>query len=136
MTRKEDVRRRLAGGGAVSIAIAGLLVLAVGTPTAPTEVLPFAWLVVSGAALLAAGRLERLPLGVVAVGWPRVAAVGLAMLSIGSSTLGFGRLFTASDIFGLAQAALALFTALLLALAALECLLGGVGLDGEAFLVE
>ncbi|AFZ73298.1 hypothetical protein [Natronobacterium gregoryi] len=136
MSDKERVRRRLVGGGVVTLVMVGLLAILTGVPTRGVDLLPFAWLAAGGVALLLAGRYERLPLGVVPVGWPRVAAVGLAILAVGSSTLGFLQLLANPSMLGLLQVGLALFVALLLAFGALECLLGGVGLDEETFVVE
>ena len=136
VTDKENVRRRLVGGGVVSLVILAILLLVVGTPTTVAAAAPFAWLAVGGLALLLAGQLERLPLGVVTVGWPRVAGVGLAVLALGSSVIGFGQLLVVPGVWGLLQATLAVLVGLLLAFGALECLLGGVGLDEETFAVE
>lgn len=136
MTDKESVRRRLVGGGVVSMAMAAVLVLVVGAPATLAEALPFAWLAGGGLALFAAGWRERLSLGVATVGWPRVAALGLAILAAGSSTIGFGLLLTGSGALSVLQGLLGLFVALLLAFGALECLLGGVAIDEHAFVVE
>ncbi|SDR15097.1 hypothetical protein [Natronobacterium texcoconense] len=136
MSDKEEVRSRLVGGGVVTLVIVGLLAVLIGVPTRGAELLPLAWLGGGGLALLLAGRYERLPLGVVTVGWPRVAAVGLGILAVGSSTFGFLQLLANPSMLGLLQVGLALFVALLLAFGALECWLGGVGLDEETFVVE
>lgn len=136
MSDKESVRSRLVGSGVVTLVLVGLLVLVAGVPTRAPEQFLIAWLAVGGIALLLAGRYERLSLGVASVGWPRVAAVGLAILAVGSSTIGFLQLLAAPSTLGLLQATLALFVGLLLAFGTLECLLGGVGLDEETFVVE
>lgn len=136
MTTKRSLRRRFVGGGVVSVLLAVVLVALSEGATTPAAVVPIAWLVAGGGALLVAGRTERLPLGVTTVGWPRVAAVGLAVLSIGSSTIGFLQFLTGPAGFGWLTGTITLVVALLLALATLECWLGGVGLDEEAFAVE
>ncbi|WP_049927708.1 hypothetical protein [Halopiger goleimassiliensis] len=136
MTDKESVRRRLVGGGVVSIGMLALLLVVVGAPATVPEAIPFAWFGVGGLALLVAGRRERVSLGGTSVGWPRVAGVGLAVLALGSSVLGFAYLLVAPDAWSLLRAALALLVGLLLSFGALECLLGGVGLDEETFAVE
>ncbi|OVE85310.1 hypothetical protein [Natronolimnobius baerhuensis] len=135
MTDKAAFRRRLLGGGLLSLVMAVGLAVAL-EPTTPTAWLPVAWIGIGGLALLTAAGLERLPLGVVTIGWPRVAAVGLGILALGSSTFGFVQLLTEASSLSLIYAGFALVAALALAIVTLECLLGGVGLDEETFAVE
>lgn len=136
MTDKDTLRRRFLGGGLLSLVVAGVLVFVLGVPADPVAWLPIAWLVVGGAALLVAGARERLPLGVTTVGWPRVAAFGLGVLAIGSSTFGFLHFLEGGGALGLLNAGVAIVLAMVLALVALECWLGGVGIDEDAFVVE
>ncbi|MEY7848779.1 hypothetical protein AB7C87_06190 [Natrarchaeobius sp. A-rgal3] len=136
MTDTEDVRRRLVGGGAISAGGVVILVVLAGVPTTPAEAIPVVWIGVGGVLLVLSGRLERLSLGVTTVGWPRVGAVGLAILAVGSSTVGFVQLLEASGWFGLLNAVFALGVALILAFGALECWFGGLQIDEDAFAVE
>ena len=134
MTTKQSLRRRFLGGGVASLATAVVLVV-LGDSTA-VSLLPAAWLAVGGGALLVAGRRERVSLGAATVSWPRIGAFGLAIIALGSSTLGFLQLLEGPDGWGWLTAGIALVVSLLLAFVALECWLGGVGLDEEAFAVE
>ena len=136
MTDKRSLRRRFVGGGVVSLLMAGVLVALSGSPTNPAALFPVAWLVAGGGALLLAGRRERVPLGVGTATWPRVGAFGLALLALGSSTIGFLQLLEGPAGLGWLNAAVPIVVSLLLAFVALECWLGGVGLDEEAFVVE
>lgn len=104
MTDKAAFRRRLLGGGLLSLVMAVGLAVAL-EPTTPTAWLPVAWIGIGGLALLTAAGLERLPLGVVTIGWPRVAAVGLGILALGSSTFGFVQLLTEASSLSLIYAA-------------------------------
>ncbi|NGM68122.1 hypothetical protein G6M89_03695 [Natronolimnobius sp. AArcel1] len=135
MTEKDAFRRRLLGGGLLSLVLAGGLALSL-EPTELLTWLPTAWIGTGGLALLIAASVERLPLGVTTIGWPRIAAVGLAILALGSSTFGFVQLLTGASSLSLVYAGFALVAALALSIVTLECLLGGVGLDGETFAVE
>ncbi|MWV38322.1 hypothetical protein [Natrialba sp. INN-245] len=136
MTDTEDVRRRLVGGGVIAAGSVVVLVVLAGIPTTLAEAVPVVWIAVGGGMLILAGRLERLSLGVTAVGWPRIGAVGLAILALGSSTVGFVQLLEASGWGGLLNAVFALGVALILAFGALECWFGGLQIDEDAFVVE
>ncbi|THE63933.1 hypothetical protein D8Y22_15910 [Salinadaptatus halalkaliphilus] len=136
MHSRDRIRRTLAGGGALTLAMVVVLLAIADVPTAPAQLLPIAWFGVGGALVILAGRRDRLSLGTVRVGWPRVAAVGLALLAIGSSTLGFVQLLVGTGGWGLAQAAISLLVSFVLAVGALECLLGGVAIDEDAFDIE
>ncbi len=108
MSTKQSVRRRFLGGGFVSLAIAGGLFVAFGAPTQLEDLLLLSWLAIGGLALVVAAAVERLPLGVVSVSWPRIGAVGLAVLALGSSTVGFVQLLEVSGWVGLLNAVFAL----------------------------
>lgn len=129
------LQRRFLGGGLVTLAVAvGLPVL--GGLTTAIDLFLVSWLAVGGVFLVVAGTQNRVPLGIATVGWPRIAAVGLAVLSLGSSSFGFMQLLTSPSGWGLLNAGLALLASLVLALATLECVLGGVQLDEELFSVD
>lgn len=130
-----SLRRRLGVCGGVTLAVvAGLFAL--GGPTTTIDLFLIGWLAFGGLALLVVGVRDRLALGVTTVGWPRIAAVGLAVLSVAASSVGFLQLLTAPGGWGILTACLALGTSLILAFGALECGLGGVQLDEELFTVE
>ncbi|RQH01926.1 hypothetical protein [Natrarchaeobius oligotrophus] len=134
--RKETIRHGFAAAGFVTILLAaGIVVLSGGLPASGTAWL-IGWFVAAGLALLVAGLRERLPLGVTTVGWPRVAAVGLALLAIGSSTVGFATLLSGPSGFGLVNVAVTLFVAVYVGFVALECWFGGVRMDENTFAVE
>ncbi|ELZ01548.1 hypothetical protein C482_07229 [Natrialba chahannaoensis JCM 10990] len=131
----ETLQRRLLGGGLVALLVAaGLLTLDGAGATLNQFIV--GWLAAGGALLVVAGLQTRFPLGVVTLGWPKLAAAGLAILSIGSSTVGFLQLFVAPVGWGLLNGILAVLAALVLALGALECWLGGVLLDEDLFAVD
>ncbi|RQG91023.1 hypothetical protein [Natrarchaeobius chitinivorans] len=134
--RKDTVRRGFAAAGFVTILLAGGIVVFWGGLSAPGAAWQIGWLVIVGLTLFAAGVRERLPLGVRTVGWPRVAAVGLALLAVGSSTVGFATLLSGPSGFGLLTAAVTLFVAVYGGLFALECWFGGLRMDEETFAVE
>lgn len=134
--RKNTVRRRFAGGGAVTLLLAGVLAVLFGGPTTPVALAVLGWLAIAGSALLVAGVRERISLGATTVGWPRVAAFGLATLALGSTTLGFARLFGGGGGWALLNGLVLLLVGLVLVRVALECWLGGVRTDEETFAVE
>ncbi|RQG86913.1 hypothetical protein EA462_14735 [Natrarchaeobius halalkaliphilus] len=134
--RKETVRHGFAVAGVVTGLLAGGLVVLSGGLETTGERAMILWLAVAGGALFVAGVRERFPLGVVTVGWPRVAAFGLALLALGSSVIGFTQLFTGPSGLGILNVVVALFVAMYVGVVALECLLGGVRMDEETFVVE
>ncbi|ADD04847.1 uncharacterized protein Nmag_1267 [Natrialba magadii ATCC 43099] len=131
----ETLQRRLLGGGLVALLVAASLLTLDGAGATLNQFI-VGWLAAGGALLVVAGLQNRFPLGVATLGWPKLAAAGLAILSIGSSTVGFLQLFVAPAGLGLLNGILAVLAALVLALGALECWLGGVLLDEELFAVE
>lgn len=128
--RKDRLRRGFLGVGVVTLVLAlGIVVLA--GPTPVTAAL-FGWLAVGGCLLVAAGSRER----IAGVGWPRIGAVGLAVLALGSTTLGFTQLLAGAGGWTLLNGVVMLFVGLALVLFALECWLGGAGMDPETFAVD
>ncbi|MFP8951591.1 hypothetical protein ACLI4Z_01285 [Natrialbaceae archaeon A-arb3/5] len=133
MSDTSGIRGNLVGGGVVTLGMVVVLIGATGVPTGAADLLPVVWFTVGGVLLLAAGRLDRFPLGVTSVGWPRTAAVGLAILAAGSSALGFLQLMIGTDGWDFVQAGMSLVLSLFLAIGALECWHGGIALDEDAF---
>ncbi|WP_293027791.1 hypothetical protein [Natronococcus sp.] len=132
--RKESVKRGFAVAGAVTLLLAvGIVVLA---GTTPVTLLLFAWFATAGGLLLVAGVRERISLGDTGVGWPRIGAVGLATLALGSTTLGFTQLLAGAGGWTLLNGVVMLFVGFALVLFALECWLGGAGMDPETFAVD
>ncbi|MFD1563407.1 hypothetical protein ACFR99_07590 [Haloarchaeobius amylolyticus] len=133
---KAVVRRGFAGGGAATLLLAGLF--AVGGGTEPMTLLLAGWLAVVGLSLLLAGRRERLTVGGRTVGWPRVAAVGICVLAVGSGVFGLSRLrqFAVGSTTWLLTGLVTLFVLGYLAWFALECWRGGWQLDDAMFAVE
>ncbi|OIB58294.1 hypothetical protein [Natrialba sp. SSL1] len=129
------LQRRLLGGGLVALLVAAGLLTLDGAGDTLTQFI-MGWLAAGGALLVIAGLQSRFPLGVATLGWPKLAAAGLAILSVGSSTVGFLQLIVAPVGWGLLNGILAVLAALVLALGALECWLGGVLLDEELFAVD
>ena len=137
MTRlKPIVRRGFAGGGVATLLLAGLF--AVGGGTEPTTLLLAGWLAAVGLSLLLAGRRERVTVGGRTIGWPRVAAVGIGLLAVGSSAFGLSRLrrFAVGETMWLLTGLVTLFVLGYLAWFALECWRGGWQLDDAMFAVE
>jgi len=133
---KAVVRRGFAGGGAATLLLAVLF--AVGGGTEPTTLLLAGWLAVVGLSLLLAGRRERLTVAGRTLGWPRVAAVGIGILAIGSGAFGLSRLrqFAVGSTMWLLTSLITIFVLGYLAWFALECWRGGWLLDDAMFTVE
>ncbi|SIS12286.1 hypothetical protein [Natronorubrum thiooxidans] len=134
---KRIVRRGLAGGGLVTLLLAASF-LVLGEPTQPTTVALMAWLVVVGAAMLAAGNRERVSIGSVTVSWPRVAAVAIALLAVGWTTISAVSLLEGDGITGLGSLE-AVLTAMVVgyfAWFARECWVGGALLAADTFAVD
>jgi hypothetical protein len=132
--RKETIRRGFAGAGFVTVLLAvGFVVFAGVTPLSAFMA---GWLGIGGALLALAGVRERVSLGGSSVGWPKVGAVGLAALALGSTTIGFTQLLTGTGVWQLANGVVMLFVGLYLVFVALECWLGGVRMGPETFAVE
>ncbi|WP_394739144.1 hypothetical protein [Natronococcus roseus] len=128
--RKDRLRRGFLGVGVVTLVLAvGIVVLA--GPTPVTAAL-FGWLAIGGCLLVAAAVRERLA----GVGWPRIASVGLAVLALGATTLGFVQLLAGAGGWTLLNGILMLVVGLVLVLLTLECWLGGVGIAPETFAVD
>ncbi|ELY65760.1 hypothetical protein [Natronococcus jeotgali] len=128
--RKDRLRRGFLGVGVVTLVLAvGIVVLA---GTTPVTAALFGWLAVGGGLLIVAGVRERLG----SVGWPRIGAVGLAVLALGATTLGFTQLLAGAGGWTLLNGLVMLVVGLALVLLALECWLGGVGISAETFAVE
>ncbi|MFC4439300.1 MULTISPECIES: hypothetical protein [Natrialbaceae] len=132
--RKETVRHGFTGAGIVTMLLAVGLV-AFGGVTPVTGFLA-GWLAIVGTLLFVAGVRERVSVGGATVGWPRIGAVGMAALALGSTTLGFAQLLTGSGGWQLFNGIAMLFVGLYLVWVALECWLGGVRMDQETFAVE
>jgi hypothetical protein len=132
--QKETVRRGFVGAGVVTALLAVGFVIFAGTTPIATAM--FGWLATVGVLLFAAGVRERVSLGGATVGWPRIGAVGMAILALGSTTLGFVQLLDVPGGWRLFNGVAMLFVGFVLVLFALECWLGGVGMDSETFAVE
>ncbi|MDG5819173.1 hypothetical protein [Natronococcus sp. A-GB7] len=128
--RKDRLRRGFLGVGVVTLVLA-LGIVALAGPTPVTAAL-FGWLAVGGCLLVAAAVSERLA----GVGWPRIGAVGLAVLALGATTLGFVQLLAGAGGWTLLNGLVMLIVGLVLVLLTLECWLGGVGMDPETFAVD
>ncbi len=133
---KAVARRGFAGGGVATLLLAGLF--AVGGGTEPSTLLLAGWLTVVGLSLLLAGTRERLTVGSRTLGWPRVAAIGISVLAVGSSAFGLSRLgqFAVGSTTWLLTGLVTLFVLGYLAWFALECWRGGWHLDDAMFAVE
>lgn len=132
--RKETVRHGFAGAGLVTVLLAiGLVVFGGVTPV--TGLLA-GWLAIVGTLLFVAGVRERVSVGGVTVDWPRIGAVGMAALALGSTTLGFAQLLSGPGGWQSFNGIATLFVGLYLVWVALECWLGGVRMDPETFAVE
>lgn len=132
--RKETVRHGFAGAGFVTVLLAvGFAVFAGLTPFSLGMI---GWLAAAGVLLFVAGVRERLSVGGATVGWPKLGAVGMALLALGSITLGFVQLLDLPGGWRLFNGVAMLFVGFVLVLFALECWLGGVGMDSETFVVD
>ncbi|MFA9417075.1 hypothetical protein [Natrinema sp. HArc-T2] len=133
---KAVVRRGFAGGGGAALLLAALF--AIGGGTESTTLLLAGWLAVVGLSLLLAGRRERLTVGGRTLGWPRVAAIGIGVLAVGSGAFGLSRLrqFAVGSTTWLLTGLLTIFVLGYLAWFALECWRGGWHLDDAMFAVE
>ncbi|QFU81554.1 hypothetical protein [Natronorubrum aibiense] len=131
------VRRGLAGGGLVTLLLAASF-LVLGESTQLTTVVLVAWLVVVGAAMLAAGTRERVTVGSRTLEWPRVAAVAITMLAVGWATISAVSLLEGDGITGLGtlEAVVTVFVVGYFAWFARECWVGGALLDDETFAVD
>lgn len=128
--RKDRLRRGFLGVGVVTLVLAlGIVVLA---GTTPVTAALFGWLALGGCLLVAAAVRER----IASVGWPRIGAVGLAVLALGATTLGFVQLLAGAGGWTLLNGILMLIVGLVLVLLTLECWLGGVGIASETFAVD
>ncbi|SER16407.1 hypothetical protein [Natrinema salaciae] len=134
---KTIVRHGFAGSGAATLVLAGLFVVNGGLQALET-LLVIGWLIVVGVTLLLAGTRERLAVGGRAVGWPRVAAIGVGILGIGCAGFGLSQLRTLEVASGawLLTAALTVFVVGYVTWFARECWTGGRQLDEEMFAVE
>ncbi|MDF9744559.1 hypothetical protein [Natrinema salsiterrestre] len=134
---KPVVRRGFAGGGVATLLLAGLFVISGGFRSSTTLVL-IGWLTAVGIALLLAGTRERVVVGGRTVGWPRLAAVGIGILAVGSGGFGLSQLrgFAVASGPWLLTVAGTIFVLAYFAWFALECWTGGRYLDDEMFAVE
>ncbi|QCS41462.1 hypothetical protein [Natrinema versiforme] len=134
---KAVVRRGFTGGGVATLLLAGLFVVG-GDPSGASTLLLAGWLAVVGVALLLAGTRERLVVAGRPVGWPRVAAVGIGALAVGTGVFGITQLRSLEVASGpwLLTVAITVFAMGYLAWFARECWTGGRRLDGEMFAVE
>lgn len=135
--RKRLVRRGLAGGGFVTLLLAAAFV-ALDPVTTPATIGVVAWLALVGAALLVAGRRERVDVGSRTVGWPRLAAVAIALLALGWGTISVVALLEGDGITGLGSLELVLTAGMVAYFAwfARECWLGGELIPEETFVLE
>ncbi|WP_226480473.1 hypothetical protein [Natrinema amylolyticum] len=133
---KTVVRNGFTGGGAATLLLAGLFV-AGGDPNGAATLLLAGWLAVVGVALLLAGTRERVVVAGRPVGWPRVAAVGIGTLAVGTGVFGVTRLRSLEVASGpwLLTAAITVFAMGYLSWFARECWTGGRQLDDELFAV-
>lgn len=134
---KTVLRHGFVGGGVATLLLAGLFVFA-GDPTGPVMPVLAGWLAVVGFALLLAGTRERVTVAGRTVGWPRVAAGGIAVLGIGAAGFGVAQLRSLETASGpwLLAVAVTVFGIGYVAWFALECWAGGRRLDEEMFAVE
>ena len=137
---KTVVRRGFAGGGAATLLLAVLFAVGSGGRDGrePTTLLLAGWLAAVGLSLLLAGRRERLTVGGRPLGWPRVAAVGISVLAVGSGVFGLSRLsqFAVGNTRWLLTGLVTVFVLGYLVWFALECWRGGWQLDEAMFAVE
>lgn len=134
---KAVVRRGFAGGGFATLLLAGLFLVG-GDFAAPSTLLLTGWLAAVGVVLVLAGTRERLSVGGRTVGWPRVAAVGIAILAVGCGAFGLSQLrqFEVASAAWLLTAVMTVFALGYFAWFASECWTGGRRLDDELFTVE
>jgi hypothetical protein len=134
---KTVVRHGFTGGGVATLLLAGLFVVS-GDFQDPVTLFLIGWLAAVGVVLVLAGTRERLRLGSQAVGWPRLAAVGIAILAVGCGGFGLSQLrnFAVASGPWLLTVAGTVFVLAYFAWFALECWAGGWQLDEEMFAVE
>ena len=137
-SKKAVVRHGLAGGGFVTLLLAGTLVVALGVPTTPSMLGVVSWLVLVGATMLVAGRREHIRIGSRTVGWPRVAAVAIVMIAVGWGAISLGSLLAGDGITGLGPVEAILTVGMVgyFAWFARECWVGGARIDAETFAVD
>ncbi|WP_436345337.1 hypothetical protein [Natronorubrum sp. FCH18a] len=136
--KKTVVRHGLAGGGFVTLLLAGMFVVALGVPTTLSMLGVVSWLVLAGATMLVAGLRERVTIGSRTVGWPRVAAVAIAMIAVGWGTISLAALVEGDGITGLGAFEVVLTAGMVgyFAWFARECWVGGGRIDEETFAVD
>lgn len=134
---KTIVRRGLTGSGVATLLLAASFVV-LGSPTSPSTLLLISWLVVVGSAMVAAGRRERVSIGSTTLGWPRVAAIAIALLATGWAAVSVAGLLANETVTGLGplEAVLTVGVVGYFAWFARECWAGGVSLDEETFTVD
>jgi len=99
--RKAIIRRGLTGGGVATLLLAASFVAALGVPTTPSLLLLVSWLGVVGSTMVVAGRRERVSIGSTTLGWPRVAAIAIALLAVGWAAVSVAGLLAGETITGL-----------------------------------
>ncbi|QLK27510.1 hypothetical protein HYG81_07890 [Natrinema zhouii] len=134
---KTIVRRGLTGSGVATLLLAASFVV-LGSPTTPSTLLLISWLVVVGSAMVAAGHRERVSIGSTTLGWPRVAAIAIALLAIGWAAVSVAGLLANETVTGLGplEAVLTVGVVGYFAWFARECWVGGASLDEETFTVD
>lgn len=136
MRTRTVIRRGLVGGGVATLLLAGTFLVALGT--APSTFAVVGWLAAVGAAMVAAGRRERIAVGPATLEWPRLAAVAIALLAAGWAVGSAVSLYAGAGLTGLGSIEIVLTVAIVgyFAWFARECWVGGGVLDEETFAVE
>ncbi|MFB1063822.1 hypothetical protein [Natrinema sp. H-ect4] len=136
--RKAIIRRGLTGGGVATLLLAASFVAALGVPTTPSLLLLVSWLGVVGSTMVVAGRRERVSIGSTTLGWPRVAAIAIALLAVGWAAVSVAGLLAGETITGLGplEAVLTVGVVGYFAWFARECWVGGASIDDETFVVD
>lgn len=136
--QKGVIKHGLAGGGFVTLLLAGFFVVGLGIPTSTSMVGIVLWLVLVGTMMLVAGLRERVILGPATLEWPQVAAIAIAVLTLGWVTISLAGVLTGQTMTGLGslEAVLTLGMAAYFGWFARECWVGGDWIDDATFTVE